>query len=559
MSVTTVIARVMLAIVLLSLLTTGATLMTVNASRYDAEMVNLAGSLRMQSYRLAFQLAQTGQADEADILRFSQTLNAPALSSLEDRLTPARITRSYQALLEDWRQLSPQLTSQFPESYLRQMPEFVDRIDQFVSDIQAFSQHKLQLMAIFSGLGLGLILLLALFAIHYSRRQIVPPLQSLLAASRQVQSRCFSVRVSEHSQNELGTLARAFNQMAEELGQSYQALESTVAEKTHRLQEANTALKTLYDCAQLLSVNRIQARHFSQILDHLIQLEGFAVIRLVVEEDDGVRSEFEAGQPDENQRWHQHPLKQADQSLGTLWWQHTLPCPDPTLIISVGHLLSRALYTQQTQTRNDQLLLMEERATIARELHDSLAQSLSYLKIQLALLKRQNAGAPDEARAVIDDLDQGLSQAYRQLRELLNTFRLNVQPGRLGEALTDMLAPLRSQTSACIVLHNQLPSLQLNASQHIHLLQITREAVLNAIKHAQATRIAIHCWMDGHQVFVTIADDGVGFDPSHAKHAHYGLAIMQERTESLGGNLMLTSATGEGCRVQVKFVLQQTG
>ncbi|GAB6259832.1 nitrate/nitrite two-component system sensor histidine kinase NarQ [Photobacterium sp. 53610] len=558
-SVTGVIARVMLAIVLLSLLTTGATMLAVNASRYDAEMVNLAGSLRMQSYRLAFQLAQDGQARETDIAHFSQTLNAPAMTSLRSLTTPDNLLQSYQNLLDDWRRISPQLTGATPDYFVHQVPEFVDRIDHFVYELQAFSQQKLHIMAAISGLGLGIILMLALFAIHYSRRRIVPPLQSLLAASQQVQARHFSVRVDENSQNELGTLARAFNHMAQELGQSYRALETTVEEKTHRLKEANNALKTLYDCAQLLSVNRIQARHFSQILDRLIQLEGFAVIRLVVEEGHGIRTEFQAGKPDDSQSWHQHALKQEDQHLGTLWWQHTLPCPDPALIISVGHLLSRALYAHQTQTQSDQLLLMEERATIARELHDSLAQALSYLKIQLTLLKRQLATSPDAANNIIDDLEQGLSQAYRQLRELLNTFRLSIKPGKLSDALNDMLAPLRNQTTATILLHNQLPSLQLTAPQHIHLIQLTREAVLNAIKHAKATTITVDCIPQGDQVLVEICDDGQGFDPDQSKTSHYGMSIMNERAESLGGKLTILSAAGQGCRVQLKFALQSTG
>nr|WP_225445035.1 nitrate/nitrite two-component system sensor histidine kinase NarQ [Photobacterium arenosum] len=555
-SVTGTVARVMLAIVLLSLLTTGATMFAVNASRYDAEVVNLAGSLRMQSYRLAFQLAEKGQADAEDIAQFGQTLATPAMTSLFGLTTPEDLTRSYQAILDDWQRISPELTGQHPDFFIHQVPEFVDRIDHFVYELQAFSKQKLQIMAIIAGLGLGLILLLALFAIQYSRRFIVPPLYNLLIASQQVQSRNFVVRVQEDCQNELGTLAKAFNQMAEELGQSYQALERTVEEKTHRLQEANNALKTLYDCAQLLSMNRIQAKHFSQVLDRLIQLEGFAAIRLVAEEGQGIRTEFQAGEPAENQSWHHHALKQENQHLGTLWWQHTLPCPDPALIISVGHLLSRALYAHQIQVQNEQLLLMEERATIARELHDSLAQALSYLKIQLTLLKRQLATSPATANGVINDIDNGLSQAYRQLRELLNTFRLSVKPGKLGDALNDMLSVLRNQTNASILLHNQLPSIQLTAAQHIHLLHLTREAVINAIKHAGANTITVDCLQQGNHVLVEIADDGQGFNPDHSKAAHYGLSIMNERAESLGGQLTITSAPGKGCLVQLKFALQ---
>ncbi len=94
---------------------------------------------------------------------------------------------------------------------------------------------------------------------------------------------------------------------------------------------------------------------------------------------------------------------------------------------------------------------MEERATIARELHDSLAQVLSYLRIQLTLLKRaipeDNAGA----QSIMADFSRALNDAYRQLRELLTTFRLTLQQADLPSALHEMLEDLQSQTPAKLV------------------------------------------------------------------------------------------------------------
>lgn len=87
---------------------------------------------------------------------------------------------------------------------------------------------------------------------------------------------------------------------------------------------------------------------------------------------------------------------------------------------------------------------MEERATIARELHDSLAQTLSFLRIQLTLLRRAT-DAP-AAQVIIDDFDRTLADAYRQLRELLATFRLNIQEADLNAALEQLLQPLKALT-----------------------------------------------------------------------------------------------------------------
>ena len=200
---------------------------------------------------------------------------------------------------------------------------------------------------------------------------------------------------------------------------------------------------------------------------------------------------------------------------------------------------------------------MEERATIARELHDSLAQSLSYLKIQMTLLKRQlGKNETESAMQIITDIDSGLSGAYTQLRELLSTFRLTIKEANFGEALVEMLKPLDEQTDAMLIIDNHLSSLNLDAHHQVHLLQLIREAVLNAIKHAEADEIIVSCNQDGDQVNIKINDDGEGFDPANEKLNHYGLAIMTERASRLNGELKINTTQGSGCEVALSFSLE---
>jgi nitrate/nitrite-specific signal transduction histidine kinase len=106
--------------------------------------------------------------------------------------------------------------------------------------------------------------------------------------------------------------------------------------------------------------------------------------------------------------------------------------PEPweiRLLETVARHIGTAINLSHCATRDRRLALLEERATIARELHDSLAQSLSYLKIQVsrldAALRRPNGAAV--ARPIIEGLREGLSGAYRQLREILTTFRLTAR------------------------------------------------------------------------------------------------------------------------------------
>ncbi len=193
--------------------------------------------------------------------------------------------------------------------------------------------------------------------------------------------------------------------------------------------------------------------------------------------------------------------------------------PDQKLIINISNILARGIFYNQAQKQTHQLILLEERSTIARELHDSLAQSLSYLKIQTTLLKRQLEKCDCiNTSTTLVELDEGLKSAYSQLRGLLNTFRLTINKAHFGEALQEIMTTLASQTKINIHLNNELPSLPINAQQHVHLLQLIREATLNAIKHSKADNIIITCFQEGEQGCINIEDDGVGFDPTEEKN-----------------------------------------
>ena len=97
----------------------------------------------------------------------------------------------------------------------------------------------------------------------------------------------------------------------------------------------------------------------------------------------------------------------------------------------------------------------------------------------------------------------------------------------------------------------------INAQQHVHLLQLIREATLNAIKHSKADNIIITCYQEGEQGYINIEDDGVGFDSTEEKINHYGLRIMQERANFVRGTLSIASELEHGCAVNVTFPLNQ--
>ncbi|MCE7554527.1 nitrate/nitrite two-component system sensor histidine kinase NarQ [Aliivibrio fischeri] len=554
---TRTIAQVMLLIVMISIITTSLALITLSSSLKDAEAVNIAGSLRMQSYRLAYDIETNSPELIEHLDKFSQSIESPSFKSLDQWFVPDDIEDYYEDIRLQWLSLQPSLLSDNKQIYLNKVSLFVDEIDHFVFRLQEFSERKLQLLSLIGALGLSLIVFSSIFIIFFTQRKIVSPLHHLVAASHAMTKGNYSVQVDLNSDNELGQLGNAFNHMTRQVDLSYRELENRVEDKTKKLSQANRSLMILYQCSQQLSASQLDEKAFKNILDTFTNIEGVISARLIVEEESGGDWEITSGEPDESP-WSLQELCIDGEQLGYLLWQVSLPCPDQKLIINISNILARGIFYNQAQKQTHQLILLEERSTIARELHDSLAQSLSYLKIQTTLLKRQLEKCDCiNTSTTLVELDEGLKSAYSQLRGLLNTFRLTINKAHFGEALQEIMTTLASQTKINIHLNNELPSLPINAQQHVHLLQLIREATLNAIKHSKADNIIITCFQEGEQGCINIEDDGVGFDPTEEKINHYGLRIMQERANCVHGKLSITSEMDNGCTVNVMFPLNQ--
>jgi two-component system nitrate/nitrite sensor histidine kinase NarQ len=570
-SVTSTIAKAMLFIVLLSIVTTTLAILTLASSLNDAEAVNVSGSMRMQSYRLSHDIQQQSPEFNAHIFTFEESLHSPSMKALESWSVPADITNDYYEIISRWQELKQILISDHRHQYIDLAADFVGKIDRFVYKLQQHSERKLIGLAWVGSLGLGGILMISIYVVHFIRKEVVKPLKALLLASRRIQNRSFDVLLNSKSQNEMGILTNTFNHMAQDLGKLYRGLELAVDEKTRKLQSANNALQVLYDSSQQLTASRIGQENFKSILANMVKIDGISAIRLEAGDQSETPWYLEHGDMStsnsrngESTHMDSLPLILDNKRLGELTWRYFHPNYDRALLNSFAQMLARAIYFNVAQRQAEQILLMEERATIARELHDSLAQSLSYLKIQMSLLKRglseqRPMGDSLKVDNIIADIDKGLSDAYIQLRELLTTFRLTIKEGNFDQALAGMLQQLDDQSDIEIKLNSYFSTQLLDAHQQVHLLQLIREAVLNAIKHADATRIEVNCIDNKHSLVVEIIDDGRGFCQQEAEINHYGLTIMRERAERLGGMLTLSSSPNQGCTVTLIYNKPQEG
>ena len=148
----------------------------------------------------------------------------------------------------------------------------------------------------------------------------------------------------------------------------------------------------------------------------------------------------------------------------------------------------------------------------------------------------------------------GLESAYRQLRELLTTFRLKMVEDGLEASLKKTMEQLAEQSAISFHLEFAVKQVPLSPMEEIHLLQITREASQNTVHHSHGKNvwISLKQLADG-QIELSVSDDGVGINQGSEKLNHYGMAIMQERAKQLNGELTVQPREKGGTQVKLTF------
>lgn len=268
------------------------------------------------------------------------------------------------------------------------------------------------------------------------------------------------------------------------------------------------------------------------------------------------------------------PLQHRGQTLGVynLFFEGgAAPSAEvQTLLQTVGELLGLALHNTRLEQENLQHRLQRERQMMAAELHDSLAQSIAYLKMRLPLLQDALL-AHDETRALqhCAEVRSVATQAHASLRSMLTHFRAPMDPQGLAHALQVRLAQQRQADNATVHYRNELPAGLLSAEQETQVFHIVHEALNNVLRHAHAQHVSVHLGpaADGRSVHVRVLDDGAGMvgagDESAAAinvaggSTHYGMEIMDERARRLGGTLQVGPGDDGGTRVELMFPLAQ--
>jgi len=623
----------MAAITLLGFLTMLGTAIIVEMAQGEAAAINQAGSLRMQSHRIATQLAIRGETDARSygikmvqlVDEFQQRLTHNRLRSAIPTEKDHALNQAYEQIQTQWvKEIHPMLrtytdimkaeyssadgTVVIPGAeatlkktqtrYLGLVDDFVGNIDRLVYLLEDSAEMKIRWLRTLQITSLFLILVVVFRTMYLMHTIVLIPLYKLLDFAQHARSGDLSKRVETMNEDELGHLGRAFNGMADELTKIHANLEHRVQMKTADLERSNRSLELLYKTTSRLNDTGLSKSIYQELLEDIERLVGLgpgviclygepgqdaitlastrkqdnevpdicsnkkcsACIQLETSEIRTLRVKGKA------QEALAVPIKDQDKQYGTL----VLNIPSsqaikrwqPQLIEAVAGHIGLAISLANRVANDRRLALHEERNVIARELHDSLAQSLSYLKIQGSRLEASLAqgNRTVDTNSVVAEIREGISSAYQQLRELLATFRLSMDGRGLAQALEETSKEYRELSRLPVQLIYDMHGYQLDPSAEIHVLQVVREALSNVLHHAAADTVMIKARFDPTIEFVQVIveDDGVGIAPLPERPHHYGLAIMDERARGLGGAITITRCASGGTRVELSFPAPQT-
>jgi two-component system nitrate/nitrite sensor histidine kinase NarX len=243
-----------------------------------------------------------------------------------------------------------------------------------------------------------------------------------------------------------------------------------------------------------------------------------------------------------------------------------IPSDMSQLLHVTGALLGMALENTRLTRENLRASLTNERQMMANEIHDSLAQTLHFIKMRISALEdaiRQK----DEARPAryVAEIGEAVGTAYSSLRQLLTHFRNRMDPQGLLHALQETAAKFHAQTGIVLDFANRAghPDLNLAPDQEVQVFHIVQEALTNIGKHSRARHARLTLDRHNGRYEITVEDDGAGLHgrpPGDAGSPlesgnidSFGINIMRERAKHLGGTVEIESLAGRGTRVRLHF------
>ena len=491
--------------------------------------------------------------------------------------------------------------------YSLSLPRFVNQINRLVSLVEVELAEKTtwlrlcQTALIFMSLAASVALLYLLYL------WIVGPVTRMQAGIARMSKDDLDVRLPIETEDEFGVLAKAFNQMADHVQSVHRTLEERVSEKTSRLQAQNHEVSTLYDIAGFLAgphtieelcrgfLHRIMQRMSGnggtvRILDkhsdnvHITVHEGISE-RMIEEEhcikkddclcgaatEQGIILVRDFRLLDRQKRYRcaeegyfslaVFQIQAREQVLGSFSLhfveERIVTSEERRLLETLGRNLGAAIENQRLIAKEKEFAVSQERNLLAQGLHDSIAQGLNFLNLQVQMLedalKRKDV---DEINDIAPLLRAGVQESYEDVRELLLNFRTRIQDSNLESEMRNVVAKFHRQTGVYTDINFVGDGAQLAPEQQLQVLFILQEALSNVRKHAQASKVKVSV-ENTRDFSLQIEDNGAGFEMAavHEKgEDHVGLRIMQERAQRLSAKFDIVSQQSRGTTISLHLL-----
>ncbi len=600
----------------------GAALGTVSTLRQDALVINLAGRQRMLLQQMGRDALLATQDPEAALPSLKAAIDAfdrslwaltnGGTAPYNDSLVTLPGTRQPDTLAalgdlhRTWDVLRAHLETLITappgspagqralDAALDLLPTALRQADAVVRAFEADSTQKVrrltEILATFAAGALGLLALSA-FAL---RRWVLTPLQHLGNHADRIAAGDLAQPVAPVGATEFTHLAERFDVMRQALSASQEFLERQVQRRTSELEalhEVSQEILSQLDLDQVLLSVTEKARQLlnaevtficladsgsahlrpralcgpsQAFLSHTERADlGLAALQRVCRVEDC------AGACDlVTARYRTShlaaPLRIGESIVGTLCVAHSAPeafsQEDQRLLAKLGAIAAIAVQNARLYERAEQAAMAEERRRVAAEMHDGLAQWMSYLKLQAEQLQAAAGDGQQELAEALGRLQSGLEAAAQEVRRTIDQLQQeDLPPASLQDRLLEMAHTWQTEHGLALELEvSREPPLVLPRDATENVLRVLGEALQNVARHAQASRVRLRLTREGDQMRLSVEDDGLGFDVTQpAPRGRFGLSIMRARAHRLGGELHIESAPGQGTRLSLTWPAQE--
>lgn len=513
----------------------------------------------------------------------------------------AEILRLTQEIREQWHSILLRMLSQAREKSAPILIPDIERIMPELNSLEVLIQSDRNEYAVLARLVQGALILICLIGLigvmYLLVRWVIRPIDSVSATLEEFTRGNLSIRLNLKGSAEFEHISDGFNRMASRLQNLVQGLETITQQKTFAVEERNRNLAQLYEMTSSLGKFRSVFEMCDNFTLRLIHYTGAyaSAVLLLDEKTQQLTLAAQTDLPDQAIKAYagrelfyadaeEFALKEAGLKFypsgnkEQLFNQLFVPAPEfkcayafhvrsggKTLGIyllfygrdvslsprrnqlyeNFGTHLAVTIANRRLINRDREFAVAQERAYLAQGLHDSIAQSLSFLNLQVQILE---GALRDHDTPLVDEtlgqIKTGVQESYADVRELLINFRERLHREPFVKALTTVIDRFRAQTHISVDFRIHGTGREPTEQQKLQIVFILQEALANVRKHAGATAVCVE--LKNADVFqMRVTDNGCGIDPGLAesrKSSHFGLSIMQERAERIGSTVRVGPA-----------------